>query len=991
MSKVLAGTTIAALLALSGPAVAQQGTAELRGRVVDEQGAAVPGVTMVITNQATGQFREVVSGGDGSYFVGQLIPGVFRITAELPGFRGFERTDFAIGVGRTLDLNITMEIGALEETITVSGQAPLVDLTSAEVGGTITPGDLTELPIGNRSYFAAIATLPGIQFSPSSSLGNDTMIANGQGPMANSVTLDGATNNDDNSGTWAGGQTRVPLESVAEFQVLTNQFDAEFGRARGAVINSITKQGTNRFTGVVFNYYTSEALTAEDYFVGRSDTLTKPETNKKEFGGVIGGPIIQDKMHFFFSVERQLVNPSRSRQYNTRPDLTFSLTESWKALNTLVRVDQQINANNSWAFRWLREGAPQFSLVGDRSATLNTLQDETDNDQTSVGSYTSVLGNSKVNTFRFSHTREGAYRGSPCWRLTLDQSQCPPEFEHLSFHDNQLADSGGTLDRNYILTNTFSWFVPEMKGDHDFKFGMTYHNTWLRGPSESNLNGTFEFNTDRRFDPTDPFTYPERMRLRVGGPLITTNRLHTVEAFGQDKWKLSDRLTLSLGVRYDLEVFPLDNFDNPLGLASGEYPIDRNNISPRTSLAYDLQGDGRSVVRGGYGIFYDKVLGHPMKSFDIRNSKFTTSFERQFPLDVVDSGPANGLLPTHPLLLNFNSVDDCPANPGGPCPFVDHAFVNALFPPGELIRNDGEVVFDHPGREQPYTHQLTVGYERELAPTLSVSADYVHMDGRDLWLRTNLNPQSRDTTDRLAPTTRSDVFGLLDEPYLSDVWRQDTDGRSNYNALNLQVEKRYANNWSARLSYTLAKSNTEQWGGRPDRGNWAQVGTVLNQDLLLGPAVWNRDQILKFSGRVEIPKTGGVTMSGVMTYMSGRPLTIHNTAIDANLNGIGYDPVSAGSYSGVGDNAISVQNNGGTNGAVGPDFFQLDMRFGYRSRWLDTQTMDVFVDIFNLTNRANFNNPAGDLRIQDDFLILRTLSGGSGFPRQAQFGLRFGF
>ena len=411
------GVVVAVLCAIGTAAVAQQGRAELRGSVVDQQGGALPGVAVLITNQDTGTFREVVSSGDGGYFVGQMLPGTFTITAQLPGFNTFEQLDFAIGVGRTLDLDIVMQIGAIEETVTVTGEAPLIDLSSAEVGGTITTSDLTDLPTGNRSYFAAISLLPGVQFTPSTSLGNDTIIVNGQHPNTNNVALDGAANNDDNSGTWAGGQTRVPLESVQEFQVITNQFDAEFGRAAGAVINSITKQGTNEVTGALFNYFTSNNLTAYDYFVAQDPVLQaakdKEPSSKKEFGGVVGGPLIRDRAHFFFSLERQLVAPGRTKVFATRPELNFTHVENWTAWNTLIRFDHQVNANNTWAFRWLRELAPQFDLLGGRQATLHAQEDETDNDQTYVGSWTSVIGSNKVNTFRLSATREQYWRGNP--------------------------------------------------------------------------------------------------------------------------------------------------------------------------------------------------------------------------------------------------------------------------------------------------------------------------------------------------------------------------------------------------------------------------------------------------------------------------------------------------------------------------------------------------------------------------------------------------
>ena len=495
------------------------------------------------------------------------------------------------------------------------------------------------------------------------------MIVNGQTPNSNSMGIDGATNNDDISGSGAGGQVRVPLESVSEFQVLTNQFDAEFGRARGAIVNSITKQGTNQWNGAAFNYFTSDAMTAEDYFVQNSPTLEKPETNKTEFGATLGGPIVLDKAHFFVSLERQIVNPSRSREYNARPDLSFTLSEQWRSWNYLIRVDQQINGNNSWAFRWLRELAPQFNLVGNRTATRNTIQDETDDDQIFVGTYTSVIGSNQVNTVRVARTYESAYRGNPCWRANGgfenrgNQVGCPPMWQHPSFHDNALAGSGGRDDYNWQLNNTFSWFVPNKGGDHDLKFGATWHRSVLNGFNEGHLNGQFNFESDNVFDPADYSTYPSRLQVRVGNPEGQTIEypVQTWEAFFQDKWAINDRLTASLGVRYDLEMFRSGITDNPL-LPMGGDPIDWNNWSPRTSLAYDLLGDGRSVLRGGYGIFYDKTLIGAVDNI-LQSPTYADSFNVFFPQNADDPGPANGMLPTHPLLLNYRTGDECPANP----------------------------------------------------------------------------------------------------------------------------------------------------------------------------------------------------------------------------------------------------------------------------------------------------------------------------------------
>ena len=258
---------VAALVgATATPALAQVGRTELRGSVTDETGGALPGVTVFIQNEADGTFREVITGGDGSYFAAQLLPGTFSVTAALPGFTTFQTTGYALTVGQTVPLDIILGVGALEETVTVSGQAPLVDLTSAEVGGTLDSAELTEMPLQNRSAFAAISLLPGIQFLPSASGGNDTIIANGQTAASSNLNVDGGYNSDSTSGGAGGSQVKVAIESVQEFQVVSGQFDAEFGRSSGAVINAVTKRGTNQWSGAGFSYSTNTAMTARNFF-----------------------------------------------------------------------------------------------------------------------------------------------------------------------------------------------------------------------------------------------------------------------------------------------------------------------------------------------------------------------------------------------------------------------------------------------------------------------------------------------------------------------------------------------------------------------------------------------------------------------------------------------------------------------------------------------------------------------------------------------------
>src|SRR5229473_2423803 len=405
---------IVSFLCAVAPLGAQQGTSEIGGKVIDEQGGALPGVAIVITNVDTGVFRDVVSGADGSYFASQLTPGRYRLSAKLPSFHTFERSGLVLAVGKALTINVTLALGALEETVRVTAEAPLVDTTSAKVGGNIGTQELSELPAMNRNFFATVALLPGVQFTPSNQMGNDTIVSAGQTSQNNNVAVDGGYNSDDALGTSSGAQVRTPLEAVQEFQVLTSMYDAEFGRASGAVVNAITKAGTNQFKGVLFAEAASNKLTAADYFV-RTRNLEKPTAVRRDWGGVIGGPIVKNKAHFFFSLERQVDNPNRTRVFPTRPSLNFAIAEDRTDWNTLIRFDHQINANHTWAVRWLREWAPQWYTVGTRQ-TLDSLQDETDLDQTAVGTLTSVLGNSRVNTVKVARTWEHWWHGNACFR-----------------------------------------------------------------------------------------------------------------------------------------------------------------------------------------------------------------------------------------------------------------------------------------------------------------------------------------------------------------------------------------------------------------------------------------------------------------------------------------------------------------------------------------------------------------------------------------------
>lgn len=245
-----------------------------------------------------------------------------------------------------MTLNITLEAGSHHEVVTVTSTTPLLD-RKGQVGGHIGAADLTGLPTSNRSSFAALGLLPGIQFvaTNANEMGNDTIVANGQSAETNNISVDGAYNADDSTGTTFGGQVRTPLEAIQEIQVVTSQYGAEHGRAGGAIVNVITKPGTNSFSGVSFAYTASHWLTARDFFVQQAN-LPEARTSRREWGFVFGGPVVPNKAHFFVSLERQVNHPTRTQTFPTQPSLNYSIVEDQTTWNTLVRFDHQINAGH---------------------------------------------------------------------------------------------------------------------------------------------------------------------------------------------------------------------------------------------------------------------------------------------------------------------------------------------------------------------------------------------------------------------------------------------------------------------------------------------------------------------------------------------------------------------------------------------------------------------------------------------------------------------
>ena len=644
--RIMSWVVLALLVAAT--AGAQQGTTELRGRVADAQGAVLPGVTVVVKNQANGMYRETTSGADGTFIASGLAPGTYQVTAELAGFKKFDRKDLRLEVGKTSSIDVNLAVGGVEETITVSAESPIVDVTSKEIGGNITSETLVKLPSVNGNFVGFVGLLPGIVPSISTeSFGSDSISVNGSDPRNNNYMLDGGNNNDDVIGQRAGTQARTPIEAIQEFQVITGQYDAQYGRTSGAVVNAVTKSGTNQVRGSAFLFLQDGSLTTKDFFAKQKGT-PKADTGYQRWGGTVGGPIVRDKIHYFASLERFAIDRPNTINIPARPELNGTQITKDRVWNTIIRGDHQVNNNMTYSARWLREASPQSNqIIG--TVTPAAAREESDVDQTFSFNVSNVLSNTKVSTARLTWTRENVAFANACFNGNgRDMTKCPVTLAYQDFTDQQDNTAQARINDGIQFEETLGWFIPGMRGDHDIKFGFQYEYSGAYNTNQGNMNGTFSYGRNNTaFNSAIASTYPDRFSIRVGGPSTFYEKAHYVAGFAQDKWRLNQNITLSLGARYDVEIIPIPETDDPLVT---KYPTDSNNIAPRLGITYDLDG-GKSVVRAGYGRFYEKT------SFELigglyTGTPFTSSFATTFPVSGPDLGPRNGQFPTDPFLVN---------------------------------------------------------------------------------------------------------------------------------------------------------------------------------------------------------------------------------------------------------------------------------------------------------------------------------------------------
>lgn len=553
----------------SGLAIAQTTTASLRGTVKDASNAVLPGVTVTVRSPETGFTRTAATDAKGDFYITFIPPGRYSVTVEIQAFQTETKPDVRFEIGQEASLDFVMKIASVAETVTVTGDAPLVETTKTTVDNVIRREQLDELPIAGRNASNLAMLAPGIVPRGST---EEPVTSEGQPRGSGQALLDGVSNN---LALLNSIRSNAPPDSVEEFQVLTSQYAAEFGNASGIVLNTITRSGTNQVHGRVYYFHRDQALDARNAFA-----LTKASLEQKQGGGWLGGPIIKNRTHYFGSLEL-----TRRLQYATvnTPIEKSDVPQPFTNNNALVKITHQINNINRLTGRFSMDHPLQKKQgVGGLNTTSWGI-DYLTWDYAYVGTLSTILSNRALNELRFQYSdagidiqvdqpnsftinRPGSYSGKPS-----NQPQRIPEIR-------------------YQIVDNFSY----ERGDHHLKFGFDYSRVTSDGYLYQNNPGVFQFSTDRPFDSNDLSTYPISFQKNEGG--VTFRFVGTTfSAFGQDAWRVGRGFTLNMGVRYDSYVVTGTD-------------MQKTNFAPRVGFAWDPFGSGKTTVRGGFGMFYNSIM-----------------------------------------------------------------------------------------------------------------------------------------------------------------------------------------------------------------------------------------------------------------------------------------------------------------------------------------------------------------------------------------------
>jgi len=970
---------------LAVPAAAQQTTGNITGRVTDQQGGALPGVTVTATQANTGFSRMVVTDGEGLYRLTGLPLGNIDLTMEITGFAKLERKDLVLNVAQTLNLDVQLTVASMSETVTVSGDTPLLETTSSSVGGVVDVNKIEALPLNGRQFANLAMTVAGVAMGfhsdPTKSTQQSPQIAGGNGRNVN-YQIDGGDNNDD---TVGGLLQLFPLEAIQEFNFVTQRYKAEYGRSNGGVMNIVTKSGTNSVKGSFFTAFRDDVMNARTKTQELAN-VDKQDYRRYQYGGSFGGPIVQNRAHFFAAFERtQQDTFATVNTLGLFPDKDGTYLTPYRENLFTVKGSLNINPSQFLTVRYGRNTNSQVYGVSTRSVPEN-WGDSTNTFNSINVNHNWVLGGSTLNEFIFQYADFGNY----ILARTGDPQQTFANGVVIGYNSNTPQT---TIQHKWQFRDDFSWSVSGMGGlGHAFKAGVNYIN-------EPKLYVTFNSgSTDYSYTHLDN---------NINGPISGVSRSKDgaaanlpMKQFGvyfQDDWRLTPRLTLNAGIRYDLVTgFAINqkgvtNFDKlqaagQSGLFNGVVGFqewgpssreDYNNIQPRIGIAWDVFGNGKDLFRTGWGIYYD---------FGYTNANIL------FPGLSAQGG--SGVIFTVTNTAGIKNPDGAFFAYGQPISNISSQ--NQVNPAGPFFSSNVAV----PRVRQPFTQQFSVGWSHELNSSTVIDADYVHVEGKDLGVRWPLNTVTPAGTRRYASLGFSPANPTMNMSI----------GASKFDGFNIGMRRRMANSWQLNGWYQW--SNARGLGGLgldELTTNLVQDATDPLNDVQWGPSA-RTDARHKVTISAVINLPWDIYVSPVFRYRSALPLHIW-TGYDVNADGANNDIyTTAYRFTGI-DSAGNGQFEEigrceAINCGRGAALSQFNLRVSKSFKFGGRYSVEAIAEIFNMFNAINPNFGVGSASSSrfytgtkanpvpnTVFMKPTSYSGDSGQPEQrvGQIGFRFTF
>ena len=994
-------------LPLTAAAQTRATSGDLAGVVRDTLAAVLPGATVTAINTDTNQSRVVITDGEGRFEIPALPPGVYRVEVILAGFSNEIREAVTLTLGSRVEVPFILRVAGRTETIDVTASAPLVDTQRTAVASVVSQQQIENLPIDGRNFISFAVITPAVSTDRTPQQGASAtsgLTFAGQRARSNNITVDGLNNNDPTLGSV---RATFSQEAVREFQVITNSYAAEFGKATGGVLNIVTKSGTNRLQGNAFAFFRDDALNAKGHFekfdpAGNAVSLDKAPYSQEQFGATLGGPLRRDRTFFFLSAERLDIGASNLVTIDDRTSVphpflgtplgtpaqilrnagfpvdTGNVPYDVRMTQFFSKIDHQLAQNHNLVVRFntgdsLNENTEPFGGITARSraAALDAQ------DVIVAAAQTSVFGSKWVNELRFQYAyRDQLVRaldpacGGPC----VDSSQGGPTLEVTG-----VATVGRQRFTPQTRTNALVQFVDTVSrslGTHLVKAGLdvTLGVDATEGPVlPLHFGGRYIFQQLPAIPGLLPAPVSPIQAVALGLPAAYVQgygvdhdqyNASDLSFFVQDDWRVGSRVTIKYGVRYQTQFWPDLTYRAAGYPGSYSFPSDNNNFAPRVAASWDPAGDGRTSVHGAWGLFFDNHITSLAGITNLLDGEaHVRTLVRTFPASL----PAWGA-PGHKL----------PEAAAG-------AFPTLKF----LI---------DPGLETPYANHASIGVDRELPGNLAISASYVSVRGENQIGTIDYNPVVPALGAGRRPQDVNGVPGtsasILQYTKFGETW---------YDGLVLSLTKRYTGRYQWLASYTLSKAEDNstdfqsafipQQNGRgrnPDDVNGLPVG--FDPDSERGPSTQDQRHRFVASGMYTAP--GSVQLSAIITIASGRPYTILAGAdLNGDGNGGAFPPDRA--RRDPGSEASSVGRNSGTM----PNQSVVDLRVSRRFALGARAYLEGIFEVFNLFNRTNYletNNvssafiwgtgayPANPLPAFGRFTQ-------AGPPRQVQLALKIAF